>query len=193
MVMVKIEIKMSKFVIFNPENYIDEEEPDNDILWKVDYKLHSEGFSANVYFFDAIQKEITDTFPLEVLEQNMMELGMEKVFDFPYAKEYVFEDEFGILFSAVIRALDLHSYENKVKINKKFADILFEDLDLPFNGSMHPEKFLRKIASSIDFSDKKYESYDKNFNILLELENLCDRCLQYESNIEWKLIDEVIK
>lgn len=184
---------MSEFVLFMPENFNEDEEPSDDILWQVKYKLHGDGFTANVYLYDIINQDITDTFTLEAVETNMYEMGLEKVFDFPFAKEYVFEDDFGILFSATATALDLHGFENKLKINKKFAKIIFDDLKLPLQGKMHPEKFLRLLGKSIDFSEEKYEQYDKNFDLLLELENICNRCLQYETNIEWKIINEVMK
>lgn len=181
---------MGKYVLFTPEHLCMNEEPDESCLWKVDYKIKTdENRSLNVYICN-LDLGIMDTYPLSYLEKNMDEMGMEKIYDFPFCKEYIFTDNLGLTFIATLTALDMNGSKNSLKLKKKFAELIIQDLDLPREGKMHPEKFLRRLSSKLDFSEKKYEAYDKNFDTLLELENLCSKCLQYETNLEWKIINE---
>jgi len=185
---------MSKYIIFHPANQISKDEPGNEILWTVDFNLKSgEDTNIKIYIYDFLEGQIENCYPLTYIEQNLYEMGMEKKYDFPYKKEFYFVDQLGMEFIATLTALDINGFESTVKLKKKFAQVLLKDMNLPPEGNLHPERFLRSLSSFIDLSDEKYELYENNFDDLLDLENLCDRCLQYETNIEWKIINEVIK
>ena len=41
----------------------------------------------------------------------------------------------------------------------------------------------------VDLSDERYLVEEEVSEVLYELENLCESCLQYESSIEWKPIE----
>ena len=187
---------MAKYIHFFPQDQIDQDEPGKEILWKIDFSLKPEDekdkdFKISVY--DLSTGYLNDSFPLTYLERSMDEMGMEKIYDYPYKKEYYFIDEYGLKIIATLTAMDINGMSSSVKITKKFAEILLTDMSLPLEGSKHPERFLRSLSSFVDFSDKKYDMYERNFDNLLELENLCDKCLRYETNIQWKIINEVIK
>jgi len=181
---------MAKYKINITTNYIEKEEPD-DVLWKINFNIKSEDkIDLKIYVYDLATDTLNDSFPLKYLEKSMHEMGMEKIYDFPFCKEYIFTDNLGLTFIATLTALDMNGSKNSLKLKKKFAELIIQDLDLPREGKMHPEKFLRRLSGKLDFSEKKYEAYDKNFDTLLELENLCSKCLQYETNLEWKIINE---
>jgi hypothetical protein len=51
---------------------------------------------------------------------------------------------------------------------------------------MHPEKFYNKMTSILDLTEEEMENEAFVLQTLLELENLCEECVKYESFIEWK-------
>ena len=51
---------------------------------------------------------------------------------------------------------------------------------------MHPEKFYKKLITVIDLSEVILDE-DVILSALLQLEEICESCVQYESNIEWRL------
>ena len=185
---------MAKYTLFHPKNQIEQDEPKNDVLWRLNFNLKTEDkVDFKIYVYDLFEDSVNDCFPLPYLEKSMNELGMEKIYDFPFKKEYSFVDQNGLEIIATLTALDLNGFDNGVKLTKKLADVLLKDMKLPTEGELHPERFMRKLSTYIDLSDKKYDTYERNFDSLLELENLCDKCLQYETNIQWQLINEVVK
>ena len=62
-------------------------------------------------------------------------------------------------------------------------------MNLRNKGTMHPEKFHLKMLEYVDLSDDRYLVEEEVSEVLYELENLCESCLQYESSIEWKPIE----
>lgn len=185
---------MAKYIYFYPKNYIQKEKPNNEVLWKINFNIISDDkLDLKIYVYDLVTDTLNDSFPLAYLEKSMNEMGMQKIYDFPYKKEYLFSDPKGMSFTATLTALDLDGFVNEIKLKKKFAEILLTDMKLSLEGDLHPERFMRKMSTCIDLSDSKYKLYERNFDDLLELENLCDTCLQYETNIEWKIINEVVK
>lgn len=177
---------MSQHIIFKPENYQEKNEPDPDTLWKVKYTLQAEDIDLPVYILNISEDIIdVDAYPLSYLENNFKLLNMKKIFDFPFSKEYVFEDDFSMSFTATLTALDIGACVNEIKIPKKFCSKFLKDLKLPESGKLHPARFHNLLLAYLDMSDSKYNKYDKYINHLTDLEDLCFNCIEYEKNIEW--------
>jgi hypothetical protein len=52
---------------------------------------------------------------------------------------------------------------------------------------MHPEKFYVKLISLLDLSNAEFTLENNIFDVLLELEIICEECVKYENFIEWRV------
>lgn len=186
---------MDKYVVFFPENFKEKEEPDPTTLWKVKYSLHSNDIEYPLYIVELCENKYSvNAYPLEYLTNGMEEIGLILKHDYPFAKEYIYQDKYNVLFTATLLALDIGCYDNKVKIKRKFANKILKDMKLPENGILHPEKFHKRLIELLDLSEKKYKDDTEEYiDNLINLENLAIRCLEYETMIEWNNIVEVNK
>ena len=98
------------------------------------------------------------------------------------------DDNDDALFTATISALDINKFNNEVLVKIKVAKEILSTMNLNENGSMHPEKFHNKMIEYVDLSEEEFVKKEDISQYLYDLETLCERCLQYESNIEWKSI-----
>lgn len=186
---------MFNYTFFYPENYREKDEPDDTTLWKVKYSLSSDIIDFPAYIVELCDNVYSDkAFSLEYLQKNLEEIGLKLKHDYPFAKEYIYEDKYNVLFIATLIAQDIGGYNNLIKIPSEFSQKILEDMNLPEAGRYHPEKFHKKLVELLDLSEKKYQLDTEDYiNSLIDLENLTLRCLEYETMIEWNNIIEVIK
>lgn len=186
---------MLNYTVFYPENYKEKEEPDDTTLWKVKYSLSSDTIDFPVYIVELCDNVYSErAFPLSYLQTNLEEIGLTLKHDYPFAKEYIYEDKYNVLFTATLIALDIGCYNNLIKMPSKFSKKILEDMNLPETGKYHPEKFHKKLVELLDLSEKKYQLDTEDYiNKLIDLENLALRCLEFETMIEWNNIIEVKK
>ncbi len=188
---------MSKTILFCPSEYKIRDEPDKFTLWQVHYKLHdsikfvnkeTNSIPSNV--LDLIDVDISESLPLNKWEEEFGKLGLEIYLDFPFAKEFVYRDNEEILFSATLYAMDLNRYDNEIEMGYKIAEKILSEMNYSSKGKAHPEKFYNKLVTTIDLSDKQFVEKVEYSVALMLLEELCHRCLQFEKDIEWKIISE---
>ena len=127
--------------------------------------------------------------PLAQWEKDFKELNLYLIYDYSYAKEYAYFVDNQPVLTATLMALDLNRFNNQVVIKQKVAKKLLNQMKLRNKGAMHPEKFHTKMLEYVDLSDERYLVEEEVSEVLYELENLCECCLQYESSIEWKPIE----
>jgi hypothetical protein len=188
---------MSKAILFTPSEYKINNEPDKYTLWQVHYKLHdsikfvnNETNTIPTDILKLIDVELAESLPLDKWEEEFGKLDLDIYLDFPFAKEYVFRDQENILFSATLYAMDLNRYDNEVEMAYKIAEKILTEMNYSSKGKAHPEKFYKKLVTTIDLSDKQFTEKVEYSVALMLLEELCHRCLQFEKDIEWKLISE---
>jgi hypothetical protein len=86
-----------------------------------------------------------------------------------------------------IKANDIATNYNQIIVNKSLAKKVLDELGLPLFGKMHPEKFYKKLVTFLDLSNVEFTLENNVFDILLELEILCEECVKYESFVEWRV------
>lgn len=179
---------MKKHVVFFPSDINSEEEPNANVLWSANFNLSEEyKFTLPSTLIQAVTKDYkTISYPLSWWQNEFKKLSFVLDIDYPYAKEFVWSWENSEALRVTIKANDINSCSKTSIIPRKVAKIILDELQLGLSGSMHPEKFYKKIISLIDLSDT-IEDTDKVLAALLELEDICESCVQYESNIEWRL------
>ena len=85
-----------------------------------------------------------------------------------------------------INAQDINANHTKIIVSKSLAKVILGQMGMDSIGKMHPEKFYKKMTSILDLSEE-IENEAFVLQTLLELENLCEECVKYESFIEWKV------
>jgi len=180
---------MAKHVIFSPSDLPKEETIGDNILWSAKIKIADE-FKSIVP--SSILKTVDNNkeqicYPLKYWEKEFGNLNFKLVFDFPYCKEYVWHHQDDEALRVTIKANDIAADFNQIVINKALAKKILDELSLPLFGKMHPEKFYKKLVAFLDLSHVEFTLENNVFDVLLELEYLCEECVKYENFIEWRV------
>lgn len=180
---------MKKYILFSPRDIDLSDQPSDTVLWEVKYKVHQTIVGLPEEILDVLDESKSAPLPLKKWHEEFDALGLEILYDFPYMKEYaILDDDDKPLFTATLSALDINKFNNEVVIKINLASRLLNTMKLKQQGSMHPEKFHNKMVELIDLSDEEFILSEDVSRFLYDLESLCERCMQYESNIEWKSI-----
>lgn len=179
---------MSKYIIFYPSDLDMKDEPKETVLWEVKYKLHDSILGLPDILTNLLKQEMTKTYPLSFWHNEFVNMNMQLIYDYIYAKEYAYFVDNIPVFTATVTALDLNRFNNEVVLKQKIAKKILKDMKLKYNGSMHPEKFHKKMYTLVDLSEEEFISEETMADAVINLEYLCEKCLQYESPIEWKTI-----
>jgi hypothetical protein len=179
---------MKKYIVFYPKDVDHNDDPNDSVLWDVKYKVHQTISGLPEYIHDLLETMCSEPFPLNRWKKEFELLGLELIYDYPYMKEYAIMDDKVVLFTATLLALDINKYNNEIIVKNKTGQQLLKSLNLNEKGSMHPEKFHNMMVQFVDLSDDEYIKNEDISDFLYNLETLCERCLQYESKIEWKTI-----
>lgn len=171
---------------FFPHNS-EEEVIGAEILWMMTYKKTS---VKNEYLVDFLEKRIGIAYPLSFwIDRINCYEEINYGVDYPYKKHLVFYDDFeNEHLNVTLTALDVNAENHSCTHPYEVAKSLLLALKLPIEGNMHAEKFYHKLKL---FCEKS--SYDANklkglVVLLSTLEQLCEHCVKYESEIEWKVI-----
>lgn len=179
---------MKKYILFYPSDTDDSDDPKDTILWEVKYKVQQSIISLPIDILSVLDEE-QPPLPLSRWEDEFQKLSMYLIYDYSYAKEYAYFVDNQPVLTATLMALDINRFNNQVVIKQKIAKKLLNQMKLRNKGAMHPEKFHVKMLEYVDLSDERYLVEEEVSEVLYELENLCESCLQYESTIEWKPIE----
>jgi hypothetical protein len=179
---------MAKYIVFKPCDLSDDEEPSSSILWKAKFSI-AEKFQELIpeSIFTLIdQKDKAISYPIAYWESEFKKLKFKKIYDFPFAKEFIWELEDELALTITINAQDINANHTKIIVSKSLAKVILGQMGMDSIGKMHPEKFYKKMTSILDLSEE-IENEAFVLQTLLELENLCEECVKYESFIEWKV------
>ena len=179
---------MNNYIIFYPKDIDANDEPKNTVLWEVKYNVHESILGLPDYILSLLKQEQKEAYPLEKWHYEFTNLGMQIIYDYVYAKEYAYFVQNIPFFTATLSALDLNRFNNQIVIKQKIGKKLLKEMNLRNQGSMHPEKFHKRMIELTDISEDKFLVHEDICDALINLENLCERCVQYESQIEWKSI-----
>jgi hypothetical protein len=180
---------MKKYILFSPKDIDLNDEPKDSVLWEVKYKVHQTISGLPKEILDALDDSKSTPLPCKKWNEEFVELGLELLYDFPYMKEYgILDENDAALFTATLSALDINKFNNEVLVKIKIANEILSTMNLKETGCMHPEKFHNKMIEYVDLSEEEFILKEDISKYLFDLETLCERCLQYESNIEWKSI-----
>lgn len=180
---------MAKHVIFQPSDLPDSDEISENILWSAKFKI-AEEFKDTVP--DSIFKSINNTkdpvsYPLKYWQKEFSSLKFKLEYDFPYSKEYVWYYLDNEALRVTIKANDIATNNNQIILPKHLGKKILDELSLPMFGRMHPEKFYKKLITFLDLSNVEFTLENNVFDVLLELEILCEECVKYENFIEWRV------
>ena len=172
-----------KYILFYPQETDDLDTPSNNVLWKAEYKVAADLPSELI---SMVEEKEPPPLPLHVWEEKLEDY--ELLFDYNYVKEYVYYLDNVPILQVELTALDINRENNQIVVKEKLAKKILNQMNLSIKGSLHPEKFYKKLINYVDLSDETLLKEDDATNIMLNLENLCEQCLQYESKIEWKIV-----
>jgi len=180
---------MAKHVIFQPSDLPDNEEVSDNVLWSANFKL-AEEFKDIVP--EGIFKTVNNTkepvtYPLKYWQKEFTSLNFKLEFDYPYNKEYAWYHQGDEALRVTIKANDIATNSNQIILPKNLAKKILDELSLPLFGKMHPEKFYVKLISLLDLSNAEFTLENNIFDVLLELEIICEECVKYENFIEWRV------
>ena len=180
---------MAKHVIFQPSDLPDNEEVSDNVLWSAKFKIADEFKDiVPVGIFKTVNNsKDTVTYPLKYWQKEFTSLNFKLEFDFPYSKEYAWYHEDNEALRVTIKANDIATNYNQLILPKNIAKKILDELSLPMFGKMHPEKFYTKLVTFLDLSLVEFTLENNIFDILLELEILCEECIKYENFVEWRV------
>lgn len=180
---------MKKFILFSPVDLDYSDSPPETVLWQVKLKIVENVLDLPESFCELIQNQNSVALPLDNWIEKFESIGLSLLYDYPYAKEYAVIDEHNQpILTATLTALDINKFNNELLIKVKTGSKILQSMNLGIKGSMHPEKFHHKMLELVDLSEESFIKSEDVSSFLFELEELCERCLQYETNIEWKTI-----
>jgi hypothetical protein len=179
---------MKKHVVFFASDINSEEQPNPNVLWAANFHMSDEyKFTLPENLLQAVTKDYkTISYPLAWWKKEFEKLSFELDIDYPYAKEYIWSWAQIEALRVTIKAHDINSCSNQIIIPRKIAKIILSEMHLGLAGSMHPEKFYNKLIDVMDLSEMILDA-DTVLDNLLQLEEICESCVKYESNIEWRL------
>lgn len=179
---------MKKHVVFYASDINSEEKPNSNVLWAANFNLSEEyKFSLPTNLLQAVTQDYkTICYPLAWWKKEFEKLAFELDIDYPYAKEYTWSWQGTEALRVTVKANDINSCSNQVIIPRKIAKIILNEMELGLAGTMHPEKFYKKLIAVMDLSEMILDA-DTTLSALLQLEEICESCVKYESNIEWRL------
>ena len=180
---------MAKHVIFQPADLKEEETANDNVLWAATFKIADEykDIVPTGIFKSINNTKDPVTYPLKYWQKEFENLKFQIDFDFPYCKEYIWFYNSEEALRVTIKANDIATNYNQIIINKSLAKKVLDELGLPLFGKMHPEKFYKKLVTFLDLSNVEFTLENNVFDILLELEILCEECVKYESFVEWRV------
>jgi hypothetical protein len=179
---------MNHYIIFYPKDIDYNDEPKETVLWEVKYNADSSIIELPDYILNLLQSEQKEAYPINKWHDEFTNLGMQLIYDYVYAKEYAYFMNNTPFFTATLSALDLNRFNNQIVVKIKVGRKLLKEMKLKNQGIMHPEKFHKKMIELTDISEKQFLIHEEICDTLINLENLCEKCVQYESLIEWKSI-----
>jgi hypothetical protein len=179
---------MNNYIIFYPKDIDNNDEPKDTVLWEVKYNVHESMLGLPDHILSLLKEEHKQAYPLEKWHHELTNLGMQIIYDYVYAKEYAYFVQNIPFFTATLSALDLNRFNNQIVIKQKIGKKLLKEMNLRNQGSMHPERFHKRMIELTDISEDKFLIHEDICDALINLENLCERCVQYESQIQWKSI-----
>lgn len=180
---------MKKFILFTPQDIDYSDDPPDTVLWQVKLKIVENILNLPEDICSMLQSSDTAAFPLKKWQEEFDNIGLQLIYDYPYAKEYaVLDDNDKPLLTATLTALDINKFNNELLVKLRTGTKILKSMNLNIRGSMHPEKFHNKMVEFVDLSDDSFIKTEDISSFLFDLEELCERCLQYETNIEWKTI-----
>ena len=97
---------MAKYIVFKPCDLNDDEEPSSSILWKAKFSI-GEKFQELIpeSIFTLIdQKDKQISYPIAYWESEFNKLKFKKIYDFPFAKEFIWEFENELALTITINA-----------------------------------------------------------------------------------------
>lgn len=171
-----------KYILFYPKD-IDDEEPKDTVLWKCTFRIHKD-MKLPEEIQEMVDEKDHPPLPLSKWEGAFYNLHL--LYDFTYAKEYVYLVDNVPVFTVSLLALDINRENNQIVVKEKLAEKILNQMSLKLKGSMHPEKFYKKLINEVDLSEDTLLREEDVTDIMLNLECLCEQCLHYESPIEWK-------
>jgi len=180
---------MAKHVIFQPSDLPDNEEVSDNVLWSAKFKIadeYKDVVPAGIFQTVNNSKDPV-TYPLKYWQKEFTSLNFKLEFDFPYSKEFVWYHEDNEALRVTIKANDIATNYNQIILPKNLAKKILDELSLPMFGKMHPEKFYTKLVTFLDLSHVEFTLENNVFDILLELEILCEECIKYENFVEWRV------
>jgi hypothetical protein len=146
--------------------------------------------SSNEYLVDFLERRIGIAYPLSFwLDKINCYEEINYGVDYPYKKYLVFYDHDNEEYlNITLTALDINSENYNCSHPVKNASALLSAMNLPTEGLMHAEKFYHKLKTYceiISYDEKKIGGLKV---MLSTLEALCEHCVKYECEIEWKII-----
>ena len=112
---------MSKYIIFYPSDLDMKDEPKETVLWEVKYKLHDSILGLPDILTNLLKQEMTKTYPLSFWHNEFVNMNMQLIYDYIYAKEYAYFVDNIPVFTATVTALDLNRFNNEVVLKQKIA------------------------------------------------------------------------
>ena len=180
---------MKKFILFTAKDLDYSDSPPDTVLWQIKLKIVENILDLPQDVCKLLQNTEHVAFPLKKWQEDLENIGLELIYDYPYAKEYaVLDDNENPLLTATLTALDINKFNNELLVKLRTGSEILKTMNLTTKGCMHPEKFHNKMVEFVDLSEESYVKSEEISSFLFDLEELCERCLQYETNIEWKTI-----
>lgn len=180
---------MKRYILFTPHDFDYSDNPSDTVLWQVKLKVYENILDLPDVLSLMLNTPEDFALPLCKWQEDFENIGLELIYDYPFAKEYaVLDEEKNPLLTATLSALDINKYNNELLVKLRTGSNVLKSMNLKERGSMHPEKFHNKMVEYVDLSDDSFIKTEDISSFLFDLEELCERCLQYETNIEWKTI-----
>ena len=175
-----------KHIHFFPHN-TEEEIVSPEILWMMTYKKTG---VKNDYLIEFLEKRIGIAYPLSFwLDKINCYEEINYGVDYPYKKYLVFYDHDNEEYlNITLTALDINSENHSCTHPVKNASALLSSINLPIEGLMHAEKFYYKLKAYCELISYDVKKIGGLKVMLSTLEALCEHCVKYECEIEWKVI-----
>jgi len=154
-----------KYILFYPQETDDLDTPSNNVLWKAEYKVAADLPSELI---SMVEEKEPPPLPLHVWEEKLEDY--ELLFDYNYVKEYVYYLDNVPILQVELTALDINRENNQIVVKEKVAKKILNQMNLSIKGSLHPEKFYKKLIDYVDLlkppsrrKDRKEEIDDLHY------------------------------
>jgi hypothetical protein len=115
-----------KYILFYPKE-IDDEEPKDTVLWKCIFRIHKD-----IKLPEEMQKMVDekDHPPLPLYKWEEAFDNLDLLYDFTYAKEYVYLVDNIPAFTVSLLALDINRENNQIVVKEKLAEKILNQMSL---------------------------------------------------------------